>query len=49
MAPFHSQMVSGWSKMSIVPLKLKRQTEAELIAYVSRGLTLLRNLAVYIR
>lgn len=45
MAPFHSQMVSGWSKMFIVPLKLKGQSEAELIAYVSRGLTLLRNLA----
>lgn len=35
--------------MTIVPPKLKRQSEAELIVYVSRGLALLRNLAVYIQ
>lgn len=45
MAPFHSQMVSGWSKMFIVPLRLEGQSEAELMVYGSRELTLLRNLA----
>lgn len=38
-------MVSGWSKMFTVPLKLEGQSEAELIVYGSRELTLLRNLA----